>query len=35
MTRFRRFAQEIRKRFFPCMTKDQADILASVKFPCC
>jgi hypothetical protein len=35
MKRFRKVAQKIHKRFFSAMTKDQADILASVKFPCC
>lgn len=27
--------QCLKRRFFPPMTKEQADILASLKFPCC
>lgn len=35
VNRIRRTAQNIRKRFFPPMTKDQVELLATIKFPCC
>ena len=35
MLRFRTLAQTLRMRFFPAFTKDQAELLAAIKFPCC
>lgn len=35
MKRLRNAIQKICNRFFPAMTKEQAELLASVKFPCC
>lgn len=34
-SRIKRTAQKIRKKFFPPMTKDQVELLATIKFPCC
>lgn len=34
MNRFKRAAYGLRIRFFPAMTKEQAELLVSVKFPC-
>lgn len=35
MTRLQQRAARIAKRMFPALTKDQATLLASIKFPCC
>jgi hypothetical protein len=35
MLRFRTLAQTLRMRFFPAFTKDQANLLAAIKLPCC
>lgn len=35
VNRIRRTANAIRKRFFPPMTNEQIELLATIKFPCC
>ena len=35
MTRLKITAKTIARRVFPALTKEQANLLASIKFPCC
>lgn len=35
MTRLKTAVTRFVRRVFPALTKDQANVLASIKFPCC
>ena len=35
MKRVKDKTRSLRRRFFPPMTKAQAELLATIKFPCC